>query len=70
MTNRGTEPADEIALRLLTARSELKAMNRYQYLLVNDNLETTRAQLNAIIEAESCRIDRLAETEDLPQFES
>ena len=70
LTNRGTEPADEIALRLLTARSELKAMHRYQYLLINDNLETTRAQLNAIIEAESCRITRLTETDGLPQFES
>lgn len=69
LTKRGTETPDEIALRLLTARSELKTMSRYQYLLINDNLEATRAQLNAIIEAESCRITRLAETDDLPQFE-
>lgn len=70
LTQRGTESADEIALRLLTARSELKSMSRYQYLLVNDSLETTRAQLNAIIEAESCRIARLAHSGFLPQFES
>ena len=70
LTNRGTETADEIALRLLTAKSELKSLHRYQYLLINDNLEETRDQLNAIIEAESCRIARLTENGNLPQFES
>ena len=69
LTQRGTESADEIALRLLTAKSELKAMTRYQYLLVNDSLEQTRAQLDAIIEAESCRISRLAQSDLMPQFE-
>ncbi|MCA9775741.1 MAG: guanylate kinase [Candidatus Eremiobacteraeota bacterium] len=69
LTQRGTEPPDEIALRLLTAKSELKAMTRYQYLLINDSLESTRAQLNAIIEAESCRISRLMKSDQLPQFE-
>ena len=70
LTNRGTETPDEIALRLLTARSELKSLSKYQYLLVNDDLEETRAQLNAIIEAESCRISRLTESGALPNFES
>lgn len=70
LTNRGTEAPDEIALRLLTAKSELKSLTRYQYLLVNDSLESTRAQLNAIIEAESCRISRMIETDQLPHFES
>lgn len=70
LTNRGTESADEIALRLLTARSELKAMNRYQYLLINDSLEDTRDQLNSIIEAESCRISRLTDSGSMPTFES
>jgi guanylate kinase len=69
LTQRGTESADEIALRLLTAKSELKAMTRYQYLLINDSLESTRAQLNAIIEAESCRIARMMKSDILPQFE-
>lgn len=69
LTQRGTEGPDEIALRLLTAKSELKAMTRYQYLLINDSLESTRAQLNAIIEAESCRIARMVKSDLLPQFE-
>lgn len=70
LTKRGTESPDEIALRLLTAKSELKAMNRYQYLLVNDSLEETRAKLDAIIEAESCRISRLVANEELPHLDS
>ena len=70
LTKRGTEPPDEIALRLLTAKSELKSMSRYQYLLVNDDLEETRAQLNAIIEAETCRISRMAASGQLPTFET
>lgn len=70
LTNRGTESPDEIALRLLTAQSELKSLHKYQYLLINDDLEETRAQLNAIIEAESCRILRLTEGGSLPTFET
>lgn len=70
LTKRGTESPDEIALRLLTAKSELKSMSKYQYLLINDDLEETRVQLNAILEAEACRIDRMAASGQLPTFET
>lgn len=70
LKNRGTESAEEIGLRLLTAKSELKAMHRYQYLLVNDNLEETRAQLDAIVEAERTRFSRMEAEGRLPQYET
>ncbi len=69
LRKRGTEKDEEIQLRLLTARSELKVMHRYQYVLINDELESTRAQLDAIIEAEQCKTWRLEAQHRLPLYE-
>lgn len=69
LRNRGTETDEEIGLRLLTARSELKSMHRYSYLLINDDLESTRKRLDAIIEAERCRFRRLESERRLPDYE-
>ncbi len=69
LKKRGTEKEEEIQLRLLTARSELKVMARYQYILINDELESTRAQLDSIIEAEQRRTWRLEAQDLLPLYE-
>lgn len=69
LQGRGTESEDEIALRLLTAKSELKTMHHYQYLVVNDDLEQTVGQLEAIVEAERCRYQRMERESRLPDFE-
>ena len=69
LRGRGTESEEEIRLRLLTARSELKSMHHYQYVLVNDDLEAARAQLHSVIEAERCRYERLEAERRLPDYE-
>lgn len=49
LTDRQTETAETIALRLGNARQELEAADRYDYIIVNDVLEQARAMLTAII---------------------
>lgn len=49
LTGRQTESEETISLRLRNARQELLEANRYDYLLVNDDLEQAQAMLTAII---------------------
>lgn len=69
LQGRGTESDEEISLRLLTAKSELKTMHHYQYLVINDELERALRQIAAILEAERCRYNRLAQAGQLPHFD-
>ena len=49
---RNTENEEEIQRRLNNARGEIKQIDRYRYLIVNDNLELAFEQLSAIVRAE------------------
>ena len=49
---RNTENEEEIQRRLNHARGEIRQMDRYRYLVVNDNLELAFEQLAAIVRAE------------------
>ena len=49
---RNTEGEEEIQRRLNNARGEIEQMNRYLYLVVNDDLELAFDQLAAIVRAE------------------
>ena len=49
---RNTENEEEIQRRLNNARGEIRQMDRYRYLIVNDNLELAFEQLSAIVRAE------------------
>ena len=49
---RNTENEEEIQRRLNNARGEIAQMDRYRYLIVNDNLELAFEQLTAIVRAE------------------
>lgn len=58
LRGRGTEKEEDIIIRLANAREEIKLRDRYQYLIVNDLMETAAGQLIAISRAEkqrSCR---------------
>ena len=50
--SRNTENEEEIQRRLNNARGEISQMNRYRYLVVNDDLELAFDQLSAIVRAE------------------
>jgi guanylate kinase len=56
---RGTESEEVVLDRLKRAEEELKEMNRYDYVVVNDRVEQASERLRSIITAEHCRVDRL-----------
>jgi len=58
LEGRGTETQEEIERRLRNARGEVALMDRYQYLVINDVVETAYQTLQGIVDAEkqrSCR---------------
>ena len=58
LTNRGTEEADVIEKRLAQAEFEFKRANEYDYVVVNDGLETAVEELAGIILAERHKVYR------------
>ena len=58
LEGRGTDTREEIERRLHNARGEVALKDRYQYLVVNDDLEVAYQTLQGIVNAEkqrSCR---------------
>ncbi len=53
---RGTENDAEIAARLEVAAREMEAIDAFDYLVINDDLEAAVAELRAIVAAERLRI--------------
>jgi guanylate kinase len=60
LRQRLTDTEAQIAKRQADARFELSQARLYDYLVVNDNLETAVAQVGSIIAAERCRTARQA----------
>ncbi len=55
---RNTDASEVIERRLHNAREEVKMLDRYQYVVVNDDLEHAFEQLVQIVNAEKLRIKR------------
>jgi guanylate kinase len=51
LDTRGTEDSQTLALRLQNAKEELRHWDLYDYLVINDTLETTVREIASIIEA-------------------
>ena len=58
LKQRGTESAEEFALRLETARSEMKQLPNFDYVVINhhDGVDQAVAEIQAIITAEKRRV--------------
>ncbi|MGM9991255.1 MAG: guanylate kinase [Candidatus Bruticola sp.] len=52
LCGRGTESSEQIAERLLRARTEMKRMDQYKYTVVNNEIDDAVNTVNSIIEAE------------------
>ena len=61
LTNRGTESEDKILERFKTAYKEINEFTKYNYVVVNDEVENAVSKVEAIIKAEKCRVDRIEE---------
>jgi len=58
LTARGTEEFADVRRRLRAAQRELEEAARFDYIIVNDDLERAVARVRAVVEAESHRPDR------------
>ncbi len=56
---RRSEDRERLLVRLRTARAELEDVGFYRYVVVNDDLDETVAQVSAIIDVEGMRYDRM-----------
>ena len=59
LIGRGTENAEKIAARMKNAEEELKQSDKFDYIIVNDDLDCAIADLLAILRAERCRNSKL-----------
>ncbi len=59
LNGRGSEDRDRLLVRLRNALAEISEVARYQYVVVNDDLEQAIERVGAIIDAESVRHDRV-----------
>jgi guanylate kinase len=64
LRGRHTDSEEVIERRLKAAREEMGTAPQYDYLVVNHDLESTRAAVRAIISAERCRVSRLLARKD------
>lgn len=58
IVNRGTEDEKTIEKRMLQAREELKYIEKYDYMVINEKLQRAVEETLCIIEAEKHRIER------------
>ena len=57
---RGTESQELIQHRMKAAREEIELVHMYDYVVVNDTIELACQRINAIVQAEHLRSDRIA----------
>ena len=58
---RGKETKEQILERFKVAYNELNEIPKYNYVVVNDNLEEAVSKVEAILLSEKCRVDRIEE---------
>lgn len=58
LIGRGTETADAVERRFSEAFSEIRRMDEYDYVVINDILDRAVAQVEGIINSEKCRVQR------------
>lgn len=64
LRGRSTEPEAALQRRLETARAEVSSYREYDYVVVNDDLESTVVRLQEIIAAERSRVHRMTRVAD------
>jgi guanylate kinase len=58
LSARGTEDENTVELRLAAAKMELAEVERYDYAVLNDDLQDAYDVLRAVLVAERCRVGR------------
>ena len=58
LTARGTEDANSLIRRFRSAKEELKSIDLYEYVVVNDRIDSAVAAISSIIDAEALKRSR------------
>ena len=61
LKGRGTETNEKIIKRFNAAYKEINEVTKYNYVVVNDEIDTAVDKIESIIKAERCRVDRIEE---------
>ena len=61
LVGRKTETKEQVIERFKTAYKEINEVSKYNYVIVNDNLDDALDKMNSIITCEKCRVDRIEE---------
>ena len=59
LKKRNTDKPDKIMERFQIAYKEINAVTKYNYVVVNDDIDVATSKVEAIIKAEKCRVDRI-----------
>lgn len=59
LENRGTDSKEKILERFKIAYQEMNEVTKYNYVVINDNIQTAADKILSIIKAEKCRVDRI-----------
>lgn len=63
LIKRNTESEEKVLERFKTAYREINEVTKYNYVVVNDEIEFATKKVEAIIMAEKCRVDRIEQVE-------
>ena len=61
LIKRGTETKEKLIERFKNAYKEVNEMSKYNYVVINDEVELAVKKVEAILIAERCRVDRIEE---------
>ncbi|MBR2678402.1 MAG: guanylate kinase [Bacilli bacterium] len=61
LSGRQTEDKEKIIKRFNIAYQEINEVTKYNYVVVNDDLDEAVSKVESIIKAEKCRVDRIEE---------
>ncbi len=61
LVKRGTETKEKIIERFKNAYKEVNEISKYNYVVINDEVESAVKKVQAIMLAERCRVDRIEE---------
>ena len=63
LVSRKTETKEQVIERFKTAYKEINEVSKYNYVIVNDNIDDALSKMDAIIACEKCRVDRIEEVD-------
>lgn len=63
LVNRNTETKDKILERFKKAYQEVNEVTKYNYVVINDEVEEATNKIESILSAEKCRVDRIIDVD-------